>query len=297
MKKMKKIVSVIVSTCLLMGLLVACSSDSEEGTVRIVHKNYTEQRLLGAMLGEYLESKGFNTSVKELGGSMLCFNALNNGEADLYAEYTGTAYGSMLDKTDILPPQETYDYVKKEFEDKYDITWLKPLGFNNTYVLSVMPETAEKYKLEKISDLIPHSQDMFIGSDAEFAARTDGYPGLLEAYNGLEFKDIKSMDQGLTYKSLVDNKIDVNVSFSTDGRIAKYNLINLEDDQGYFPPYFCTPILKMDFAESNPEVVQALEELENKFTEEDMQKYNLMVDEGNSPEEVAKTMLSDKGLI
>lgn len=298
MKKKTKILSLTLSLVLVLAIFTGCSSsDKDSETVRIVHKNYTEQRILGSMLGQYLETKGYDTKVSELGGSMLCFNALDNGEADMYAEYTGTGYCGILDETEILPADETYDYVKKVFEEDYGITWLKPLGFNNTYVFSVTQETLDKYDLETISDLIPHAGEMYLGSDAEFTSRVDGLPGLVKVYKGLEFKDNKSMDQGLTYQALIDGNIDVNVSYATDGRIAKYNLVNLIDDKNFFPPYYVTPILKMDFADANPEIVAALEELENKFSDEDMQKYNLMVDEGENPSDVAKKMLEDKGLI
>jgi len=294
----KRILSFIVVVMLFAALFTSCSSDEEEAkTISIVHKNYTEQRLLGKMLGQYLESKGYETKVSELGGSMLCFNALTNGEADLYPEYTGTGYCGILDETEILSAEETYNYVKEVFEEEYDVLWLKPLGFNNTYVFSVTRDTLEEYDLETISDLIPVAGDLSLGSDAEFTSRVDGLPGLVKVYEGLEFESTKSMDQGLTYQALVDENIDVNVSYATDGRIAKYDLVNLVDDKNFFPPYYCTPILRMDFAEANPEVVAALEELENLFSDEDMQQYNLMVDEGESPDSVATKMLEDKGLI
>ncbi|MBK5254194.1 MAG: glycine/betaine ABC transporter substrate-binding protein [Peptostreptococcaceae bacterium] len=300
MKTRTKILSLTLSLILAMVIFTGCSSsdsDSESETIRIVHKNYTEQRILGSMLGQYLEAKGYDTTVSELGGSMLCFNALTNGDADLYPEYTGTGYCGILDETEILPAEETYDFVKKAFEENYGITWLKPLGFNNTYVFSVTQETIDKYDIETISDLIPYAGDMTLGSDAEFTDRVDGLPGLLKVYEGLEFKDTKSMDQGLTYQALIDGSIDVNVSYATDGRIAKYNLVNLVDDRNFFPPYYLAPILKTEFADANPEVVTALEALENKFSDEDMQKYNQMVDDGESPDDVARKMLEDKGLI
>ena len=297
MKKFNKIG--IISVLILSMLFVAtgCSSSKKGDTIRIVHKNYTEQRLMGQMMSVYLESKGYKTEVSELGGSMLCFNALNNGDADMYPEYTGTGYCLILKQTDIMSAEETYDYVKERFEKEYGITWLKSFGFNDTYVLSVTEETKNKYNLNTISDLIPIAGDMVIGSDSEFGNRADGLPGMIKTYEGLEFKELKSMDQGLTYQALVDGELDVNVSYATDGRIAKYGLKNLEDDKGFFPPYYVMPIMKMDYAKNNPEVVKELEALENQWSNEDMQNYNLMVDEGSDPKEVATLMLRDKGLI
>jgi osmoprotectant transport system substrate-binding protein len=296
MKKIKKIAVLLFSVFLLIGLLPGCGSGSEE-TIRIVHKNYTEQRLMGQVLSLYLESKGYQTTVSELGGTMLCFNAIKNGEADIYPEYTGTAYSAILGKTDILPADDTYNYVKSEFAAQHDITWLEPLGFNNTYVLSVTSETAEKYNLKTISDLISCSSDMVIGSDTEFANRPDGYPGLLAAYPGLTFKKSVTMDQGLTYQALKTGDLDVNVSFATDGRIAKFNLVNLEDDASFFPPYYCAPIGRNDCFSAHPELAAELEKLGGIWSDEDMQKYNLMVDEGTDAKTVANQMLTEAGLI
>lgn len=299
-KSTRKAVSIILTI-----VIIACAIlvpfmgkiGKSKNTVRIVHKNYTEQRLIGQMMATYLEDKGFNTSVKELGGSVLCHNAINDGNCDVYAEYTGTGYGSLLKQTKILSPDDTYNYVKKQYAEKYNLRWLTPLGYNNTYILSVTKETQKKYNLEKFSDLIPYAPNMLIGSEQEFAIRADGLPGLLKAYPGLEFKDNKSMDQGLTYNALVSGDLDVNVSYSTDGRIAKFKLVNLKDDHNFFPPYYCAPIIREEYAKEHPEVVKALNELGNKFTEEDMQIYNLMVDEGTDVKKVAKKMLVDKGLI
>jgi len=300
---MRKIGIFVLVAILVLSLgLVGCSSEKETGeaeekVVRITHKNYTEQRITGQLLAQYIEATtDYKTQVTELGGTMLCFEALKNDQVDLYAEFTGSAYGAILEQTEILGVQETYDYVKQATEEKFGITWLEPLGWNNTYVLSVRQETADELGLKTISDLIPHAPEMVIGSDNEFIARTDGIMGLKEAY-GLTFKEEKPMDQGLTYAALRDGQLDVNSSFSTDGRIAKFNLFNLEDDKNFFPPYYVTPILKMEFAENNPELVAALLELGGQWTEAELQAYNLRADEGEDIKEVAAAMLKDKGLI
>lgn len=270
---------------------------STTGTVNIAHKAYTEQRLTGQVMSVYLESKGFKTAVTELGGTMLCYTALQNGQVDVYAEFTGTAYGAIFDQTETISPQETYDYVKKRCEEEDGITWLSPLGWNNTYILSVRPDTADELGLKTIEDLIPYAPEYILGCSQEFLNRADGFPGLIDTYSGLEFKEELPMDPGLTYAALKNSEIDVNASFSTDGRIAKFGLVNLEDNNQFALPYYVTPILRMDYAEKNPEVVKALEELGGKWTDEDMRKYNLMVDEGEDAKVVAEMMLKDVGLI
>lgn len=291
----KKLITILTTVLLLTVIFSGCSSKKD--VIKITHKNYTEQRIVGQLLAVYIEAKTeYSTEVTELGGTMLCFEALKNDQVDMYAEYTGTAYGAMLKQEEILEVEETYKYVKNEFENKYGITWLKGLGWNNTYVLSVRKDTMEELGIKTISDLSSYSSDMILGCDNEFLGRTDGMKGLKEVY-GISFKQEKSMDQGLTYAALDKKQIDVNVSYSTDGRIAKFDLINLKDDKDFFPPYYITPILKLKFAEKYPDIVELLNGLENVWSENEMQKYNLMVDEGAKPRDVATKMLKDKGII
>ena len=292
---MKKISLILIAILLVSMALVGCSKD--DNVIRITHKDYTEQRITGQLLSVYLESKGYETKVSELSGTMLCYTALRQGDVDVYAEFTGSAYGAIFDQTEILGIQETYDYVKEKCETEHGITWLKPLGWNNTYVLSVRAETAEEYNLTDISSLVAVAPELIIGCDDEFLIRMDGLPGLKEFYEGLEFEKEIPMDQGLTYAALRDGELDVNSSYSTDGRIVKFGLVNLEDDKNFFPPYYVTPILRMEYAEENPEIVEALNELGGHWTEAEMQAYNLMVDDGEDAREVATLMLQEAGLI
>lgn len=292
-----KRIGVILLACLLVAAIGLTGCAEKSDVVRISHKEYTEQRITGQLMAVYLESKGFEVEVTELTGTMLNFTSLDNGNTDVYAEFTGSAYGAVLNQTEILGVQETYDYVKAEFEAQYGITWLEPLGWNNTYVLSLREETIEKYGLETIEDLIAAGPDLIMGCDKEFQNRADGLPGLKEAYPGLAFKDEVAMDQGLTYAALNNGDIDVNVSYSTDGRIAKFGLVNIEDNKNFFPPYYVTPILKMAYADEHPDVVAALKELGGHWTEADLQKYNLMVDDGGDAREAATLMLQEAGLI
>ena len=275
-------------------MLSGCTDNSN--VIKIGHKNYTEQRITGNLLSVYLESKGYETDVVELAGTMLNYNALINGNIDIYPEFTGTAYISIYGQSEILTPAETYAFVKEYALEQDDLVWLDPLGWNNTYVLSVTQELADLYNLVTISDLAEISATLTIGSDSEFINRNDGLVGLREVY-GLEFASELSMDQGLTYAALANGDIDVNSSYSTDGRIAKFGFVNLIDDKNFFPPYFVTPVVRSEFAENNQAVIDALIELGGQWSDEELQVYNLMVDEGADAREVATLMLRDKGFI
>jgi len=295
MKKNMKKITLILTTFILLSL-TACSSGDSSKKINIVHKNYTEQRLLGTMMGQYVETLGYDANVTELGGSMLVFEAIKSGDADLYAEYTGTAYGAYLNQSETLPSDETFKFVKDSFESEYGITWLEPFGFNNTYVLSIPQTVADEYGIVTISDLEEVSDQLVLGSDSEFPNRDDGLPGLQIVYPNLEFKNVKTMDQGLLYPALENGEIEVVVAYATEGKLKKYGLINLVDDKAFFPPYDCAPIINMEFAESHQDVVDALNKLANTFSDSDMQEYNLLVDEGESVEDVAALMLSDRGI-
>ena len=265
--------------------------------IKIAHRSFAEQRILGQLLAVYLESKGYKTEVSEYPGIKQSFNELQSGNVDVYAEYTGTLYTNILNQTKTLSKYETYNYVKNSLEKEYGITLLNPLGWNNTYVLSVRPETAETFRLQRISDIIPVSHQLVLGSDELFANRKDGLIGLLDMYHGLNFKGIRPMNQALTYQALIDGITDINASYSTDAEIEEFGLINLIDDKNYFPPYYVSPILKISFAEKNPEVVAALNDLGDRWTEKEIAQYNYMVDQGQDPRAVAEMMLRDKGLL
>lgn len=297
MKKTIKITIVLVACALLLMAGYSFSSLAANDVVRIGHREFAEQRILGELMAVYLESKGYKTELFEYQSTWPIFNALRDGDIDVYTDYTGSIYGVIFNRSKALSEDETYNYVKTRLEKEYGITLLKPLGWNNTFVLSVRPETAKKYRLKTISDLIPFANQMVLGSDPEFPYRKDGLIGLTEKYTGLNFRNTKSMDEALTYQALVDKKTDVNVSYSTDGQIEQFGLVNLIDDRNFFPPYYVTPLIRMDYAAKNPEVVAALDALSNQWTEDEMKKYNLMVDEGQDPRSVAEMMLRDKGLI
>jgi glycine betaine/choline ABC-type transport system substrate-binding protein len=292
---MKKQLFLLVAIIVVLLSFAGCQQKDQ--VVQIAHKDYTEQRITGQMMAVYLESKGYKTEVSELSGTLLCYTALRQGDVDVYAEFTGSAYGAIFDQTEILGVQETYDYVKARCEEEHGITWLQPLGWNNTFILAMRAEEAAKNGITDVSSLVPYAKDYVIGCDDEFIIRTDGLPGLKIAYEGLTFKREIPMDQGLTYAALRSGDLDVISAYSTDGRIEKYDLVTLADNKNFFPPYFVTPIIRLNYAQKNPEIVAALNDLGGRWTDEDMQHYNLLVDEGADAREVAKQMLRDVGLI
>lgn len=281
---------------LVLLLLVSCS-DKDNNVIRIAHKNYTEQRIHGEMLAVLIEENtDYKTSLTELGGTLMLDQALKSNNVDLCLEYSGIGYFYLLNQDSLREPEEIYEYLKEE-SLKEGITWLKPLGYNNTYSFGVTKETAEKYNLEKFSDLVGIAENLSAGEFGDFFERPDGMPGVTEAY-GFSFGREANIDVGLKYRALVQGEIDVVVVYTTDSLIEKYNIVVLEDDKNVFPHYDAIPRMKTEFAENHPEIVRELKKLAYKFSDDDFRRYNYLVDvEGYDIKDVARKALREKGII
>lgn len=293
----------LVRNILLVATIVvfaACGKkEAEVETIVIGHKNYTEARVLGQLFASMIENNtDFKTDVRELGGTQIAYEAVKTGDISLYPEYTGTVYGALLGESGMKDPDEVYNYVKTKLKENNNLDFLNPLGYNNTYTLAVRPETAEKYNLKSFSDIAENADELVIGATMEFLEREDGMLGLKKTYPGMEFKDEKALDGGLRYTAIKDGKTDVADAFSTDGKLITYNLVILEDDKNFFPPYYVAPLLNGEFAASHPEVVAALEKLAGQINEDEMQQLNYRADEEGLPARVvADEFLKEKGLI
>lgn len=271
---------------------------TKDQTIVIGHKNYTEQRILGQMYSLLIEDRtDLNTRVLEFGGTQIVFKALTNNEIDMYPEYTGTAYSSILNQTEIFDAEKTYNIVNSSLKGEYGVDVLTPLGFNNTYVFLAKPEFVNKYNIKNISDLKKFQGDFEIATDNEFLDRADGLPGMEIEY-GLKFKDVKGMDAGLLLTAVNSDRVDIAVGYGTDGRISKYGLEIIEDDKNFFPPYNVTPMVMEGFKDKFPECYEIMSGLSGKITDSEMQALNLMVsDENVSPREAAASYLRENGLI
>ncbi len=297
--KMKKWVIVIMT--LVIGLSMALSGcSSGDDTITIGSKDFSESMILGEIFAQLIEnSTDLSVNRKlNLGGTFVCFEAIKKGEIDIYAEYTGTALTAQLDMDVIGDPDEAYRVVSEEFDDQFDITWLEPLGLNNTYAVAVSNEVYEEYGIETYSDLAKVSENLVFGGGYEFYDRPDGFDGLKELY-GMEFKgDPVKMEISMKYQAIGNGDIDATDAFATDGPIRKYNLKVLEDDKGFFPPYYASPLIRNDTLEKYPELKDLLNELEGMIDDPAMIELNYLVDvEGESIEDVAKDFLESNGLI
>ena len=298
MNKTKKILCGVLASVIAVSVFAGCGK--KENTIVVGSKNYNEALILGNMFASIIENNtNLNVERKlNLGGTSVVTEAMKSGEIDLYPEYTGTAYGNIMKKADTKDPDEVYEEVKEYYDEKFDITWLEPLGYNNTYAMAVRKETADEYNLKTVSDLAKVSNELSLGCSFEFVDRADGYAGLKEEYEGMEFNDVKSLDGGLRYQSVASEKTDVVDAWTTEGMLKKFELIVLDDDKGFFPPYYVAPTVRNTTIEKYPEVGEQLDKLGGLINEEAMIDLNYQVDvEGADPKQVADDFLREKGLI
>ncbi len=284
--------------CILLFTSISNSSDNAR-TITVGAKDFTEQGILGNMIGDMIEA---NTDIKvnrkiDLGGTQVCFGAIQTGDIDMYVEYSGTAYSDTLGHPPISDTEEVYQTVKKELKEKYQIETLQQMQFNNTFVLAVTSETADQYDLEKISDLKGVGSQMTSGMTFEFANREDGLAGLESKY-GFKLGENLTLDGAPRYTALVNGEVDIIDAYATDGLLEKFSLKILADDENFFPPYYAMPIIREETLEKYPEIVPLLEELGNYLTDQVMMELNYKVDElQQSPDEVATEFLQSQNLI
>lgn len=297
MNRKIKFLSIMIIISILLLSMAGCSSEKEGDVVRVGGKNFSEQYIMADMLRILIEEKaGLETTMTtNLAGNVL-FDAIKSDQVDLYLEYTGTGLVNLGRET-IYDPDEVYRSVKEGFEEELQIKWLEPYGFNNTYAMVVTKETAEKYNLKTISDMAAVGEEMDLGCTYIFTERDDGYPGLSKHYD-FEFNDVIGMDPALMYQALVQGSVDVISAFATEGRISAFDLVILEDDKQFFPPYDAAPIVRMDLLEKHPEIEEILNLLANKIDDIKMAELNAAVDlDKREPEDVARDFLIELGLI
>lgn len=295
--------AVVATACaalvLSLGYTAVTTSSAAGEKITVVGKNFTEQDIMAYLVGRLLEEKlDVPVEVKSyLGGTDVAFGAMKSGNADVYVEYTGTGYVNILNKEAASDPQQVYDEVKQAFAEQYQMDWLEPIGFNNTYALAVSQETAKRYGLKKVSDLRPVAGELVFGTNQEFLDRPDGMPGLTKTYD-LNFKDVKSMDTGLKYTALSSGQVQLIDAYSTDGRLIQNNLVLLEDDKHFFPPYYAAPLVRQDALEQYPDMRDTLNLLAGKIDEQEMAELNAKVDvEKQQAKSVAEEWLKKEGLI
>ena len=317
MKNKTKLIRAV--PALLTGLallfLVACgnvggtdSSGSGGGggpTITVGSKNFTEQYILGNMYVQALDANGFNGVAKlDLGSEQIADKALQNGQIDLYPEYTGTALVAIVpykgNPAGLNSPQATYEAAKKGYAERSPAdTMLEPAPFNNTYGIFVRKSVAEEEGLTNMDELAKASKDLTFISYSEFQNRSDGYPNMQKNYPALDFEEIKIVNElGLRYSGLESGEGDVGVGFTTDGQLTSDQLVVMKDPKSIWPFYYPAPVVRSDVLKKYPKIEKVLNEVSASLDVETMRELNGQVDlDQEDPEDVAKEHLEEEGII
>ncbi len=302
-KKMER--TVVFTLCALLVFIPAVSSigtalaQNSEKKVVVGSSNFTEAVILGYMYSELIES---NTDIKveqkfNLNGGSFCFDALRNHSIDMFVEYTGTALSDMLHQPIENDPETVYNKVNKLMKEQHNIHVSAPLGFNNTYVMSVKPETASKYNLKTLSDLMAVSDKLDLGCTVEFVQREDCLSSLEKRFNN-KFKKVNGLDASIRYEAIDADEVQVVDAFSTDALLSKLGLATLEDDVQFFPPYYAINFTDQEILDKYPELEPVLAKMDGVLDEKTMASLNSKVDiDGRDAKEVAHDFLVEKGLI
>jgi len=288
--------TLFVSLCC--AILVGCGGVHRNRIV-VGSKNFTEQAILGELLAQHLEAHTHLAVDRRfyLAGTYICHQAILAGRIDLYVEYTGTALGAILKQSPSKDPLQVYEFVKREYAQRFQLGVEGPLGFNNTFVLVIRGPDARRLDLQTISQAARFAPEWRAGFGYEFMERLDGYQGLVRTY-GLRFAATpRIMDLGLLYRALLEKQVDIVAGNSTDGLIAARDLAMLADDRNYFPPYQAVPIVREETLTLHPEVATALAQLAGKISDQDMRRMNYAVDgEHRDIQEVVREFLRSKQL-
>lgn len=256
--------------------------------VRVASKKFTEGALLGELATIALEASDIPAQHQSrLGGTTVCFRALETGAIDVYADYTGTLIRELLAELEL----EGFAELKAALAER-GIGITQPIGFDNTYALAMRAAHAKQLGITKISDLEAHPT-LRLGFGPEFVARKDCWPGLRSHYR-LGHETPTSIQHELAYGALDNNEIDVMEVYTTDAKIPKYDITLLEDDQKFFPRYQAVYLYRAALIAERPNVGVVLHSFEGKIATSAMQKLNAQVEtHGLSEPKAAAAFLRD----
>ena len=276
-----------------LGLVLALAAKP----VVVASKPFAESYLLAEMFSQVLEDAGIPVDRRPgLGATEIAFGALRTGAIDVYPEYTGTGLLVLLHEETAPEARATYRRVASEFARRWDVHWLAPLGFENTYAIAVRPETAARYGLRTLSDLGRASPQLTAGLTPDFIGRSDGLPALERAY-GFRPRAVRSLLQSVKYTAVAEGAVDVIDGYATDGLIARHGLVVLEDDRGLFPPYEAAALVSARLMHELPAAVVALERLSGRLDVRTMRALNRRVEvEGEDVGVVARDALQELGI-
>jgi osmoprotectant transport system permease protein len=261
------------------GLLLVVPAAGGRSSVVVGSKNFTEQIILGELLAQTIERVSGLTVTRKLnlGGTLICEQALRTGDVDIYVEYSGTALTAIIKQPVVSDRSRALAIVREQYAAT-GRTLGPALGFNNTFAMLIRGDVARRSRLRTLSEAVPHASGWQAGFGYEFLERQDGFPGLARHYGLVLAAPPRAMDLSLTYRALAAGEIDLIAGDRTSGLIPALDLAVLEDDRGYFPPYDAVPVVRTDTLRRHPGLRAALESLAGRIDEATMRRMNAAVD-------------------
>lgn len=274
------------------------SPQSADRPIVVASKPFAESYILAEMFAQLLEARGHRVQRRlGLGGTDIAYAALQRGAIDVYPEYTGTGLVVVLGLPPAHDPATVFATVARVSAVRDSIRWLPPLGFENTYAIAVRRRLADSLHLQTLSDLARIAGSLRAGLTADFIGRPDGLPGLMAAY-GIHFRSVRALLPAIKYRALATGAVDVIDGYSTDGLIARYDLVALRDDRHFYPPYQAAAVVGRALLHDDPAAVLTLTELSGRIDEARMRALNEQVEvQGIDAAAVAHGALAALGLI
>ena len=280
----------------------SASPSVDRTPVVVASKPFGESYLLCEMFAQLLEAHGFTVTRRPgLGTTEVAFAALRRNAIDVYPEYTGTGllvvlHDSLADSV-ARDPRAVYQHVARVSLARFGVRWLPPLGFQNTYAIAIRRETSERYNIHTLSDLARESAHMVAGFTPDFIGRSDGLPGLTRVY-GIHMRTVRPLVPAVKYQALAAGSVDVVDGYSTDGLLARYNLVTLTDDRHFFPPYEAAAVVSARLTREQPDAIATLTLLSDRLSESRMRELNQRVEvNGEDVHSVAADALAKLGLV
>jgi len=274
-------------------------------SVSVGSKEFTEQLVLGQVLVQALEAAGADvTDRTNLTGTSVVRQSLTSGEIDLYYEYTGTGWITILGETEPVQGAEEQFEAVRDADAANGITWFARAEANNTFAIAANQQAVDEFGVASISDWAEVvNDDPSAGrlcSSAEFINRDDGLPGVEELYGfDLPQSEVVQLEPALVYTQVgAGDDCDFAVVFATDGQILTQNLTVLEDDRGFFPPYNLAVSMRTEVYEQNAEQFEELfGQISGELTDDKLTELNARVDvDGEDPRQVAADFLEEIGI-
>lgn len=282
--------------CLTALVLTGCGARHH---IVVGSKNFTEQLILGEIIAQHIEARLHQPVERklDLGGTLLAQQALLAGDIDMYPEYTGTAFTNVLKRSGVTDPAVVLEQVRAEYSSGFHLDWLNPLGFENSFAMTIRGDDARSRHLATLSDAAADRMGFTLGAGYEFLTRPDAYGALNRAYPIKWNAAPKSMDLGLLYQALEQKQVSMVAANTTDGQLTKLDVAVLKDDKHVFPPYQASIVVRQDALAKYPDLRSILDQLSGKISDTEMRAMNYQVDGLHRPaREVAKDFLQKAGL-